>query len=280
MAVTTSRPSATAGSPGRLFEPVPGGQQQEAHEHLARLLRAGYGAGTCATGAGCNASQATALRCSVVHPNREPADFSKCLEACRMYSRAQQYDSSCTALYDSLSKRYPSDPEFTAIRLGTVRARLWSLRLLTQWRTCSQISYADSCVAMQRTRQSWTCCSRESSKTTRPYVLNHGSALHSAQVVCVDLQGAHPLRGEALGSTQSVLWYDPRHGEHAAGFSRFKWVWCRNAGKYKMVHGEALEGIGWMMYVLRLAHTPEYMAKVLLAIADAFLELGRFPGTA
>lgn len=35
-----------------------------------------------------------------------------------------------------------------------------------------------------------------------------------------------------------------------------------------------------MMYVLRLAHTPEYMAKVLLAIADAFLELGRFPGTA
>ena len=35
-----------------------------------------------------------------------------------MYSRAQQYDSSCTALYDALSKRYPDDPEFTTIRLG------------------------------------------------------------------------------------------------------------------------------------------------------------------
>ena len=52
----------------------------------------------------------------------------------------------------------------------------------------------------------------------------------------------------------------------------------RNAGKYKMVHGQPLEGIGWMMYVLRLAHTAEYTSKVLLAIADGFMELGRFAG--
>ena len=65
---------------------------------------------------------------------------------------------------------------------------------------------------------------------------------------------------------------------YAAATRRILTIARRNAGVYHMMRTNFEDAAGWMAYLLPLAHTPDYRARVLLAMSSCFLHQGKIAG--